>query len=415
MLQHVWILGGFRTCIGVKDKQYRRVPAETLGAAVLRKTAGTYCPDPSAVDLICGGNACAGGGNITRLAALLAGLPESVPCVTSDLQCASALDCITSAAARIEAGLADLVLAGGLESASTQPLREWNPNHPACPEDPDRRRYMTARFTPGPYSEQAMLLGAERTAAAEHISRKEADFYALRSHQLAADAAARGILRDLLVDPLSDPAYPACSLSGDAASGRGAGSGGTGSGSACHRAARDEGIRPGISQRFLDRLPCLLPGGAFLTAGNSCLMNDGAAFLVLCSDRYARAHGLHPEFLFRCAAAAGSDPDMSPQTAVLAAQKLLRTADLSPDRISAFEVNEAFAVIDVLFQRAFPGTLDRCSIYGGALAYGHPYGASGGILALHLMRALQERDGRFGLASIAAAGGIGEAVLIERC
>lgn len=378
-MENVFILGGCRSHIGVKDKQFRNVPAETLGASVLREVVSRYCPEPAKIDMILGGNAVGGGGNITRLAALSAGIPESVPCATLDLQCASSLEAVTAAAAKIESGLADLVIAGGLESASTQPLRIRSENHP---DGADRTPYTTAQFVPGRSGEKVMLEGAEAAAVFSHVTREEADPFVLASHRKAAEARASGILEDILV-----------SVAGS---------------------TEDEGIRPRMSQRLLDRMPLLLKDGVFLTAGNSCLMHDGAAFVVLCSRRYAEENGLTPSFLFRHSAAAGGDPFMSPCTAVLAAEKLLSRTGLTADDISAFEVNEAFAVIDVLFHRAFPGIGDRYSIFGGALAYGHPYGASGALLLLHLMKALSVKKGTLGLASAAAAGGIGEAVLIER-
>ena len=124
-------LGGMRSFIGVKDRMYRNVPAEVLGAEVPRAAIRKYRLAEQASDFILGGNAVGGGGNMTRLAALTAGIDREVPAVTLDLQCGSALEAVTQAAAKIESGLAELVLAGGLESSSTQPLRMWNPNHPA--------------------------------------------------------------------------------------------------------------------------------------------------------------------------------------------------------------------------------------------------------------------------------------------
>lgn len=128
-MEKVWILGGMRSFIGVKDRMYRNVPAEVLGAEVLRAVIEKYQLAECDIDFIIGGNAVGGGGNMTRLAALTAGLEQEIPAVSLDLQCGSALEAVTQAAAKIESGLADLVLAGGMESSSTQPLRMWNMTH----------------------------------------------------------------------------------------------------------------------------------------------------------------------------------------------------------------------------------------------------------------------------------------------
>lgn len=378
-MEKVWILGGLRSFIGVKDRMYRNVPAEVLGAEVLRAVIEKYQLAEHDIDCIIGGNAVGGGGNMTRLAALTAGIDEAVPAVTLDLQCGSALEAVTQAAAKIESGLADLVLAGGMESASTQPYRMWNPNHPQYEKD---KAYTVAQFIPGKQGEQVMLEGAERTAIQERVEKQEMDRWVLESHRRAAKAAQDGVLSDIQV-----------SVAGS---------------------RKDEGIRPSMSQKLIDRLPYLLPGGSVINAANACLMHDGAAFVVLCSEQYGISHGLKPEAVFCYGAAAGGDPFMSPKTAVLAAEKLLQKTGLSPDAIDAFEVNEAFAVIDVLFERAFPGTWERYNRFGGALAYGHPYGVSGAMLLLHLLKSLEQSDGRYGICSVAAAGGIGTAVLVER-
>ncbi len=378
-MEKVWILGGLRSFIGVKDRMYRNVPAEVLGAEVLRAVIEKYQLAEHDIGCIIGGNAVGGGGNMTRLAALTAGIDEAVPAVTLDLQCGSALEAVTQAAAKIESGLADLVLAGGMESASTQPYRMWNPNHPQYEKD---KAYTVAQFIPGKQGEQVMLEGAERTAIQERVEKQEMDRWVLESHRRAAKAAQDGVLSDIQV-----------SVAGS---------------------WKDEGIRPSMSQKLIDRLPYLLPGGSVINAANACLMHDGAAFVVLCSEQYGISHGLKPEAVFCYGTAAGGDPFMSPKTAVLAAEKLLQKTGLSPDAIDAFEVNEAFAVIDVLFEWAFPGTWERYNRFGGALAYGHPYGVSGAMLLLHLLKSLEQSDGRYGICSVAAAGGIGTAVLVER-
>ena len=378
-MDNVWILGGLRSFIGVKDGMYRKIPAEVLGARVLKEIKERFTLKDNEIDYVIGGNAVAGGGNITRLAALTAGLSETIPAVTLDLQCGSALESITAAAAKIESGLADLVIAGGFESSSTQPFLMWNPNHPDYQEG---KCYTVAKFIPELQGEQVMLEGAEKTALTENVTKAEMDPWVLLSHKRAAQAAKEGILSDIQL-----------SIEGS---------------------RKDEGIRPSMSQRLLDRLPYILPGGKVITAANACLMHDGAAFVALCSEEYGKRHNLTPAAVLRFGTAVGGDPLISPKTAVLAVEKLLKKTGLTYGQIDAFEVNEAFAVIDVLFERAFPGTRERYNRFGGALAYGHPYGASGALLLLHLLKSLESCSGQYGICSVAAAGGIGSAILVER-
>lgn len=375
-MDNVYILGGLRSYIGVINGMYRHVPAEKLGAAVLRQLLEKYPVEPDYV--ICG-NGVGAGGNITRLMTLEAGLDNRVPAFTIDVQCGSGLESIAVAAAKIACGDADVVIAGGFESSSTQPRRGYNPNHPDYNGD---SWYSVAKFMPDIHRETVMLEGAEEAALKEHITKEEMDRWVLRSHKLAAQAAEQNLLKNIIA-----PVFGAM---------------------------KDEGIRPRMSQRLLDRMPKVLTGGQYITAANSCLINDGAAFVVLCSQEYLQKRGLVPQAKVLASTACGGDPLISPRTAVAALEKLLVKNNLTEADIDGFELNEAFAVIDVMFARSFSNSLDKYNVFGGALAYGHPYGASGAIITLHLLESLKQRNGRLGCASVAAAGGVGTALLLER-
>lgn len=376
-MNNAYILGGLRSYVGVCNGMYRHVPAEVLGAAVLRNVMEKY--QIALPDYIIAGNGVGAGGNIVRLMALEAGVDISVPAFTVDVQCGSGLESIAVAAAKIAAGEADVVIAGGFESSSTQPRRGYNPNHPAYIGD---NWYSVAKFMPGIHRETVMLEGAELAAEQENITKEEMDAWVLRSHGLAVQTQQKGLLKDVVT-------------------------------SVCGAKA-DEGIRPRMSQRLLDRMPKVLPEGKFITAANSCLINDGAAFLVLCSEKYLQQRHLRAQAKVLGSAACGGDPLVSPKTAILALQKLLQKQGLQEQDIDGFELNEAFAVIDVLFARVFPQSMEKYNVFGGALAYGHPYGASGGIILLHLLESLKQRNGRLGCCSVAAAGGVGTALLVER-
>lgn len=375
-MENVYVLGGLRSYIGVVNGMYRHVPAEKLGAAVLKKLLAKY---PVKADYIICGNGVGAGGNITRLMALEAGVDAKIPAFTIDVQCGSGLESIAVAAAKISCGDADVIIVGGFESSSTQPRRGYNPNHP---DYKGEDWYSVAKFMPGIHRETVMLEGAEEAAQQEHITKEEMDQWVLRSHKLAAQAAEQDLLGNIIA-----PVFGA---------------------------AKDEGIRPRMSQKLLDRMPKVLTGGQFITAANSCLINDGAAFVVLCSEKYMQEHGFQAQAKVLASAACGGDPLVSPRTAITALEKLLVKQNLTEEDIDGFELNEAFAVIDVLFARSFSKSIDKYNVFGGALAYGHPYGASGAIITLHLLESLKQRGGRLGCASVAAAGGVGTALLIER-
>lgn len=378
----VYILGGARSYIGVENGMYQNLPGEQLGANVLRNIVNKY--SLKAIDWVIFGNAVGAGGNIGRLMTLTAGLPEKVPAYTVDMQCGSGLESISIAASKIACGQADCIVAGGFESSSTAPRRGYHPNHPDYGiyfgEDD---WYRVAKFAPGCHDERAMLLGAEKTAIHENITREDLNPWVLRSHRLAVEARDRGDLKKFLVEGALD----------------------------CNR---DECIREKMSEKFLNRLPCILEDGKVLTAGNACLTQDGAAFVVLCSKNYLDNYGKKPLAKVIDMAAVGDDPSMSPRTAVYAIQKLLQQNHMTEKDISVFECNEAFAVIDALFQRAYPQSVDSYNMLGGALAYGHPYGASGGIITLHALKALELKKGENAVCSIAAAGGVGSALLLQK-
>lgn len=379
-MEDVYILGALRTPIVGKNGPFRNVRPEILGATVIQALLARYEAEQMAG--IIGGNAVGTGGNITRLMALMAGIDSSVPAFTVDMQCASAAAAISLAYAKIASGQGSVWLAGGMESSSLQPLRVYAPGDERHSQtEKGDGRYYTAQFAPGDMSPQAMLQGAERVATAEHISRQELEHWALVSHARACKAAEAGILQDIIV-PVN----------------------GWG---------KDDGIRPRLSQRLLDRLPPLLGEGTNLTAGTACLINDGAAFALLASGEYIRQKGLRPLARILGTVAVGGNPAESPRGAMATADVLLKRQGLAYEDLQAIEFNEAFAVIDVLFARKHPACLGCYNRFGGALAYGHPYGASGGILLAHLLKSLQKAGGGKGVMSIAGAGGMGEAILVE--
>lgn len=468
-MDKVYLLGGRRSYIGVENGIYRNVSAEELGAFVIKKVMDSYGVSPEDIDLVAVGNAIGAGGNIGRLASLMAGVPEKTPVVTVDSQCGSGLAAIMQAAMQIELGVADVAIAGGFESSSSAPERRINKRHPDYMVD-GNNVFKVAKFKPGSYDELAMFKGAERCAATFGMDRHELDMYAIRSHRRAAQARENGELDDILAGSFyeydrsrrtveDDEPDKCANTEAEQHKNRTL--------TRKEHPEKDEGIRDRISEKLLTRLPALVPGGSYITAGNVCLTNDGAAFVLLCSERFLKKYKenkkyikdineiIHP-FKIVDIVSVGASPDMSPVSIVPAIDKLLSRNNLKASDILAWEYNEAFAVIDKLMESYVNKDFSNANVFGGALAYGHPYGASGGIITLHLMKAMEKlmaeeaevsannsvdneagyndvdnkdwnivvkgedvsetdiSETRYGVCAVAAAGGIGTAMLISR-
>lgn len=377
-MNRVFILGGLRSHLGVRDGIFRRIRPEILGAEIITALCSRY--DAGLPEQVICGNAVGPGGNIGRLAVLETGLGSQIPAVTVDLQCCSSLTAADIGFSEIAAGRYQLVAAGGFESSSLQPLRRY------ALHDPRRGHgdgaFRCAQFIPGEYGDQAMLLGAERTARRAGITRAEADEAALQSRKAAWEAQQQGIFNED-IQPLFG-------------------------------SRKDEGVRDHMTLALMRRAP-VVSGAAdgIITAANACTMNDGAAFLLLCSEQWLKEHGRKAAAEIVDSRMTGSDPLYPPAAADAAAADLLAHRSLSYHQIDAFEYNEAFSIIDVLFQRAHPALAGRLNQFGGALAYGHPYGASGAVILIHLMRILQKTGGSLGIAAAGAAGGMGQCMMIR--
>ena len=372
----VYILGGLRSPIVVANTKFKNIRPEILGAEILKALRQKF--NLNRVDEIICGNAVGTGGNIARLMTLYADFDDSTPALTVDRQCASGAAAISIAYAKISCGLADLIIAGGVESSSLQPLRIYNKNDDRfnlTAAENIQGAYKTAQFSPNELDPLAMLKGAQRVAEAEKISKNELDNWAFISHQRALDA--KNILKPFIVE--------------------------------INGVNSDNGIK-NITNKLLERAPLPLGKNSVISAANACRINDGAAFVVLASENFIREKNLSPAAQILDVATAAINPLESPRCAQIVADKILKKNNLSYENLSAIEFNEAFAVIDVLFERAHPNCVDKFNQLGGALAYGHPYGASGAILMIHLLAALKNG---LGLMSIAGAGGTGDAILIE--
>jgi len=360
--------------------------AATAIAAALERS-GVDAAEIEDVYLGCANQAGEDNRNVARMAALLAGLPDSVAGVTVNRLCASGLSAVVGAAHAIAAGDGELFVAGGVESMSRAPLVMGKPD--AAFARGDRTVYDTTlgwRF-PNPRLEELFPLESmgetgENVAERWSVSREDQDAFALRSQQRWAAANEAGRFDDELV-PVGE-------------------------------LARDEHPRPDTSA---DRLAALKPafrGGGTVTAGNSSGLNDGAAALVLASEEKARALGVEPLGAFVASAVAGVDPRVMGIGPIPAVRKLLARAGVEATELDVVELNEAFASQSLAVVRELGLDEERVNPNGGAIALGHPLGMSGARLVVTLLHELRRRGGRYGVATMCVGVGQGQAALFER-
>jgi acetyl-CoA acyltransferase len=331
-------------------------------------------------------------GNIGRQAALAAGFPESVPALTLDRKCGSAQQALDFAAQGVIAGAYDLVIAGGVEMMSLVPMRanrlDKDNEGPAF-----HRRYPQGLVRQG--------ISAELIAARWGLSREELDAFSLESHLRAAAAQDRGLI-DAMIVPVQIPCADGTQRIAD----------------------KDDGLRRDTTLEQLAGLKPSFENAAMaerfpeirwsVTPGNSSQVMDGASAVLIAEEATALRLGLKPRAAVTHFAVAGDDPVMMLTAVLPATRKLLQRAGLRLSDIDVFEVNEAFASVVLAWCKELNVDTTRVNIYGGAIALGHPVGASGGRLIGNLLTALEETGGRYGLQTMCESGGMANATLIER-
>ncbi|MGW5514056.1 thiolase family protein [Nocardia africana] len=366
-------------------------PAELL-ATVLRALVERNDLDAEIVDDVIAGCVSQAGEqsvNIARTAILAAGFPETVPGTTIDRQCGSSQQAAQFGAQAILAGTSDVVIAAGVESMSRVPM--FSATLGKDPNDaPLRRRYPDGLVSQG--------IAAELLAARWKLDRETLDTYAERSHRLAATVAAELALDQIVpvevaVDELrtvraDETVRPTTTLESLA------------------------GLRPAF---YSEALAARFPEIAWsITPGNSSPLTDGASAALIMSEQKAADLGLRPRARFHSFAVTGSDPQLMLDGVVPATEKVLHRVGMSIDDIDAFEVNEAFAPVPLLWQRHFAVETERLNPAGGAIALGHPLGASGTRLLASLVTYLEHTGGRYGLQTMCEGGGMANATIIER-
>ena len=359
--------------------------ATAIAAAVER--AGVDAGEIEDVYFGCANQAGEDNRNVARMAALLAGLPDSVAGVTLNRLCASGLSAVVSACHAVAAGDGDLFVAGGVESMSRAPLVFAKPER-AFPRG-NQVIYDTTlgwRF-PNPKMEamfplESMGETGENVAERYGVSREEQDAFALQSHRRWAAAAEAGRFDSEIV--------------------------------AVDGVSRDEHPRPDTTTEKLAALEAAFRQNGTVTAGNSSGINDGAAALVIASDERADKLGAEPLGRFVASAVAGVDPRVMGIGPVPAVRRLLARTEIEPADLDLVELNEAFASQSLVVIRELGLDPERVNVNGGAIALGHPLGMSGARLAVTLLHELRRRDGRYGLATLCVGVGQGQAALFER-
>ncbi|MUL47164.1 thiolase family protein [Mycobacterium sp. CBMA293] len=387
-MTEAFLLDGLRTPIGRYGGALAATRPDDLAAHVLSRLVKRTGIDPSDIDEVVFGAANQAGEdnrNVARMAVLLAGLPDTVPGFTVNRLCASGLTAISTARQMIVAGDADVVIAGGVESMTRAPWVSEKPSRPWAKPGQSWDTSIGWRFT-NPAFDSATTLTmpqtAERVAEQWDISREALDAFALRSHQRAVHAAKNGRLAAEII-PVGE-------------------------------VVADEGPR---ADTTLERLAALKPihgPSGRITAGNSSSLNDGAAAVILVSERYAHDHGLQPRARVVATANAGVAPDVMGIGPVPATRKVLHRSGWTIDDIDAVELNEAFASQALACIRDLGLDEEIVNTYGGAIALGHPLGCSGTRIIVTLLNRLERGDARRGLATMCVGVGQGSAILLER-
>ncbi|MEX2970118.1 acetyl-CoA C-acetyltransferase [Streptomyces sp. C184] len=384
-MSEAYVVEAVRTPVGKRGGGLSAVHPADLGAHVLTELMARSGADPAAVEDVVFGCLDAVGpqaGDIARTCWLAAGLPEHVPGVTVDRQCGSSQQAVHFAAQAVLAGTQDLVVAGGVQNMSQIPIAFAS-----------RRAAEPLGLTDGPFAGSTgwrarygdapvdQFHGAELIAEKWHLSRADMEEFALRSHQRAVRALDEGRFDRETV--------------------------------AYGEVTADEGPRRHTSLEKMAALPPVVPGGR-LTAAVSSQVSDGAAALLLASGRAVAAHGLTPRARIHHLSVRGEDPIRMLSAPIPATAYALKKAGMSIDDIDLVEINEAFAPVVLAWLKETGADPERVNVNGGAIALGHPLGATGVRLMTTLLHELERTGGRFGLQTMCEGGGQANVTIIER-
>lgn len=402
-MSHAFLVGGVRTPVGKYAGALSSVRPDDLAALVVAEAVTRAGVDPGVVDEVILGNANGAGEenrNVARMAWLLAGYPDHVPGLTVNRLCASGLSAVILAGQMVQAGAADIVVAGGVESMSRAPWVMTKPETAfAKPGDVVDTavgwRLVNPRFTKGDRSRDGKTAftnpqTAEEVAEVYGISRADADAWSVGSHEKALAAIAAGRFDDEIV-PVTVPGRK-----GDVV------------------VTQDEGPRAGTTIEVLAGLKPVVKAGGVVTAGNSSTLNDGASAIVVASEAAISRYGLTPRARMVSGVSAGIAPEIMGVGPIPSTHKALERAGLSIGDIGAVELNEAFATQVLAVIRGLDIDPAMVNADGGAIALGHPLGSSGSRIAITLLGRMEREQADRGLATMCVGVGQGTSLIVER-
>ena len=392
-MKKIVLAGACRTAIGTMGGSLSTVPAAELGSVVIKEALNRAGVKPEQVDHVYMGCVIQAGlgQNVARQASLKAGLPIETPAVTVNVVCGSGLNCVNMAAQMIEAGDADIVVAGGMESMSLAPYAMMKGRYGYRMGNATLVDTMVNDGLWDAFNNYHMGITAENVAEQWHLTREDLDAFAANSQQKCEKAMAEGKFKEEIV-PVEVKGKKGSVI-----------------------VDTDEGPRPGTTVETLARLkPAFKKDGGIVTAGNSSGINDGAAAIVVMSEEKAKELGVKPMATWVGGALGGVDPSIMGVGPVAAVNKLMKKLDMKVADMDLIEANEAFAAQSLAVGHDLGFDPEKLNVNGGAIALGHPVGASGCRILVTLLHEMQRRDAKTGLATLCIGGGMGCATVVKR-
>ncbi len=394
MAQKIVLAGAVRTAIGKMGGALSNTPAADLGTIVIKEALNRAGVKPDQVDEVLMGCViqAAQGQNVARQSALNAGIPNEVPAVTINVVCGSGLNCVNMAADLIKAGEADIVVAGGMENMSMAPYAMTKARFGYRMNNATIIDTMVNDALTDAFNHYHMMITAENICDEWKLTREELDEFSANSQQKCEKAINEGKFDDEIVPVPVKVKKEMVDFK------------------------KDEGPRPGTTKESLANLKCCSgKDGGLVTAGNASGINDGAAAIVVMSEEKAKELGVKPMATWVGGALAGVRPEVMGIGPVAATKKVLKKTGLSLDDIDLIEANEAFAAQSVAVAKDLGFDMSKVNVNGGAIALGHPVGASGCRILVTLLHEMQKRsDAKKGLATLCIGGGMGCATIVEK-
>ena len=393
MTKKVVLAGACRTAIGKMGGALSNTPAAELGSIVIKEALNRAGVKPEQVDEVLMGCViqAAQGQNVARQASIKAGLPIEVPAVTLNVVCGSGLNCVNQAAAMIMAGQADIVVAGGMENMSMAPYAMTKARFGYRMNNATIVDTMVNDALTDAFNHYHMMITAENICDRWNLTREELDEFSANSQQKAEKAMAEHKFDDEIVPVPVKVKKQIVEFK------------------------VDEGPRPGTTVETLAKLRCCSgKEGGMVTAGNASGINDGAAAIVVMSEEKAKELGVTPMATWVQGALAGVEPEIMGIGPVAATRKVMERTGLTVNDMDLIEANEAFAAQSVAVAKELGFDMSKVNVNGGAVALGHPVGASGCRILVTLLHEMQKRDAKKGLATLCIGGGMGCATIVER-